>query len=308
MLAKMAQGPCHRWAKIRAVLYTVRLDDLNHEIASRRARLLFVVLLLVLTTAAYVPILLAGTLRALGGLALPLIMWAPGISAIISSAVCFRSLKPCGFAVYRRTWIWLLAGLAVPAAYTAAVYLPLEATGIVRLGGPHLTTDFLVVGFAQSLLFATGEEIGWRGFFAPLMATRFGFLRGNVAIGGIWALYHFPAILFAGYGGSANELFGLATFTITVIFLSVFLGTTRILSGSLWPAAFFHAAHNLLFLHVFDPMEQTSRTAAWLVGEQGALLCLVMATLAATGLSLQRRKAASASPMATAANASGAPQ
>lgn len=275
------------------------MSDLNHETASRRARLLFVALLIVFATAAYVPILRAGSLRALGGLALPLIMWAPGVSAIIASVVCFRSLRPCGFAIYRRTWVWLLAGLAAPAAYTAAVYLPLQASGIVRLGGPHLTTDFLIVGFGQSLLFATGEEIGWRGFFTPLMTNRFGFLRANLAIGAIWAIYHFPAILFAGYGHSASALFGLAAFTVTVIFLSIFLGAARILSGSLWPAAFFHAAHNLLFLHVFDPVEKKSPAAAWLIGEQGALLCVVMAALAATGVLLQRRMAANTSSTGT---------
>lgn len=58
-------------------------------------------------------------------------------------------------------------------------------------------------------------------------------------------------------------------FTISVVLLGVALGASRMLSGSLWPAALFHATHNNLFLHVLDPVKKTSPAAAWLISEQG---------------------------------------
>ncbi len=264
------------------------------EAVARRARKLFLALVVVLTTAVYVPIIRAGSLGALGGLALPLIMWAPGIAGMIASLLCYRSLRPCGFAIHRRTWSWLLAAWVIPAAYTLLIYVPLGALGVVSLGPPNLTVDFLIIGLGQSLLFATGEEIGWRGFFTPLMTARYGFLRGNIFVGAVWAAYHYPAILFGGYGFSANLVFGMLAFTLTVICLSIFLGASRLRSGSMWPAALFHAVHNNLFLHFFDPVKRTSTAAAWLAGEQGLLLCVVMLALAGAGLTLYRREPAAA--------------
>ena len=263
----------------------------NSEETNRRAIRLFLVLLVILATAAYAPILHAGSLRALGGLALALIMWAPGVSAILVSIVCFRSLAPCGFSIHRKAWPWLVVAWVIPALYTAAVYLPLDILGIVTLGGPRLTGEFLIVGGGQSLLFATGEEIGWRGFFTPLMARRFGFLPGSVAVGVIWAIYHVPAMLFAGYARSPHPLFGMTAFTATVVLLSVFLGALREESASLWPAAVFHASHNSLFLHFFDPVQPTSPAAVWLIGEQGVLLTLVMLVLASIGMLIYSRQA-----------------
>jgi membrane protease YdiL (CAAX protease family) len=57
-----------------------------------------------------------------------------------------------------------------------------------------------------------------------------------------------------------------------VIGMSVFLGWVRRASGSVWPCALLHASHNLFFLHLFDPVVPLDAAAAWLVGEQGALL------------------------------------
>lgn len=258
--------------------------------ASQRALRLFLVSLVVLATTAYLPIVRAGSLGALGGFALPLIMWTPGLSALVAAVVCFRSLAPCGLAIRGQAWLWLLAAWILPAVYTLVIYLPLDALGIVSLGKPHLTVDFLLVGLGKSLLFAMGEELGWRGLLTPLMIRRLGFWRGNLLIGILWAVYHFPAILFAGYARSAHQLYGMSVFTVTVILLTVFLGASRVLSGSVWPAALFHACHNNLFLHLFDPIKERSPAAGLLVGEQGVLLTAVMALLATIGWRTFRRQ------------------
>jgi membrane protease YdiL (CAAX protease family) len=164
-----------------------------------------------------------------------------------------------------------------PLAYTLAIYPTLAALGMVELGSRNLRLDYFVLGFFGSCLYALGEELGWRGLLAPAATRRFGFHRGQLLIGLVWFVYHLPALLFTGYGKSPYPVYGNAMFLVSVVGLSVLLGWVRHASQSVWPCVAYHGMHNLVFLHLFDPMERTSAAADRLIGEQGALLALVLA-------------------------------
>jgi membrane protease YdiL (CAAX protease family) len=44
---------------------------------------------------------------------------------------------------------------------------------------------------AALVLFAVGEEFGWRGFAYPRMAARYGAVVGSLILGTVWGLWHF---------------------------------------------------------------------------------------------------------------------
>ena len=71
------------------------------------------------------------------------------------------------------------------------------------------------------MLSAFGEELGWRGLMMPEMAKIMDF-RGVSLWGGlIWAVYHYPIILFSGYHSSTPLWYGAIMFTLTVLAVSI---------------------------------------------------------------------------------------
>jgi membrane protease YdiL (CAAX protease family) len=57
--------------------------------------------------------------------------------------------------------------------------------------------------------FATviGEEIGWRGFLVPEFAKTQSFPATALITGFIWAIWHYPVLLFADYHSPLRCLF-----------------------------------------------------------------------------------------------------
>jgi membrane protease YdiL (CAAX protease family) len=43
---------------------------------------------------------------------------------------------------------------------------------------------------AALVVFPLGEELGWRGFAHPRMAKRYGLVKGSLALGAFWGLWH----------------------------------------------------------------------------------------------------------------------
>ena len=110
-------------------------------------------------------------------------------------------------------------------------------------------------GLVISCLSALGEEIGWRGFLVPELAKNFSFTKTALISGGIWALWHYPLILFANYNNSsAPAWFGLFCFTVMVLGISFAFAWLRLKSGSLWTGVIFHASHNLFIQNFFTPL------------------------------------------------------
>jgi membrane protease YdiL (CAAX protease family) len=85
----------------------------------------------------------------------------------------------------------------------------------------------------------------------------------------IWALWHYPAILWADYHSNAPRWFDLASLTIAIVGLSAMTAWMRLKSGSIWPAVIWHGLHNLLIQAVFLPMTIDAEFSEFVVDDFG---------------------------------------
>jgi membrane protease YdiL (CAAX protease family) len=238
----------------------------------------FLVLTFALSCIFYVLFARAKTLSAGGGLYVGMLMWCPGVSALITRLIFQRNVRGEG-------WAWAptryeLAGYALPIAYAACAY---AAVWIFDFGGVDLgrfktnAFRFVTLGLALNLAFALGEELGWRGFLVPKLAERLSF-AGTAAVSGIiWASWHMPLIIFADYNGGTPTMYSIACFAVMVVGISFPIAWLRLRSGSVWPAALLHASHNLFIQGFFDVVTVDTGPTKYLLSEFGAVLALAAA-------------------------------
>jgi membrane protease YdiL (CAAX protease family) len=217
-------------------------------------------------------------------------MWCPALAALVTCRVCHVDVATLGwhFRPLRYEWmgyllpifyalpVYVAAWLLINGAFAFGVFTKAAAVRWALPNSPQFATwvvaipAYASVGVIRSMSSALGEEIGWRGFLLPRLTARFGFGAGSILSGLIWALWHYPSILFEGYSSAAPKWYSLVCFTLMVMPLSVVLGWLRLKSGSLWPCAVLHASHNLFIQRIFDPMTAESGAAVYVTGEFGA--------------------------------------
>jgi membrane protease YdiL (CAAX protease family) len=264
---------------------------------SRKKILVFLGLTVVFSSIFYYLIVASGSVQAysLG------LMWSPGAAALITQVIFHRSVRGLGWGV--RPVKYLLAGYGLPVVYGLVVYGLVWLSGLAQLAPEalaqkaaaqlglqvHSTGAFLAIyllimataGVVVSLGSALGEEIGWRGLLVPELAKETSFTATALISGGIWALWHYPVILFANYNSSgAPRGFGLICFTVMVLGLSFAFAWLRLKSGSLWVAALLHASHNLFIQQVFTPLTASGGWAPYLIDEFGVGLAVAAVVIA----------------------------
>jgi membrane protease YdiL (CAAX protease family) len=225
-----------------------------------------------------------------GRQAAAVLMWGgPALSAIIVRLVTERSLAGIGWGLKSPKWLWIAA--ALPLAYALPPYLIAWGAGLANFApgrwttvlpyGLHVEGVFaalgliLTVGLFDKVSRALGEEIGWRGLLVPELLKVTSFRNTALISGGIWALWHFPLIIFADYKAAGTPVpFQLGCFALMVVSSSFLYAWLRLRSGSVWPPALLHAAHNLLVQSVFDQATVDRHGAFYLTTEFGAGIAL----------------------------------
>ena len=234
------------------------------------------------------------------------LMWCPGAAAL---ATCALHRVPRGTLGWR--WPatrWLIVAYALPLLYALPVYGAtwLSISGSLDIAGFAATTAG-AYGFANHPVLATwligvpliailvvlstmtwalGEELGWRGFLLPRLVERIGFTGACLVSGLIWAVWHYPGLLWADYNAGTDPAYAVACFTAMVVAMGFILGWLRLRSGSIWPCALLHASHNTFVQGLFDPLTANVGASRLVTTEFG---CGMMLTIAVSAVILLRR-------------------
>src|SRR5207245_2472696 len=223
----------------------------------------------------------AGSLGAHGGAYVFALMWCPGTSGLATRLIFQHNLRGEGWRGFFTRWSAL--AYLLPLGYASVVYGIVWLTGLGRFDSIRLhytALYFLVFGSLQSLLSATGEELGWRGFLVPTLARTMSLTKVGLISGAIWAAWHVPLIVFADYNNGAPPAYSVLCFVVMVTSMGIPFAWLRLRSGSVWPAAILHASHNLFVQGFFDRATVDTGPTRYLTSEFGAGLALAFVALA----------------------------
>jgi len=259
----------------------------------------FVVVTFALSSVFYYLIITSGGLAGMSGLYAAGLMWCPGIAAMATQAVYHDSARSLGWGrgkVRYQVWSYLIPLLYASVAYGLVWITGLGGfsaaelvEGVAHFGLPHMPAWLMSVGYLVALvtlgtvvscISALGEEIGWRGFLVPNLVKLTTYSKAALISGGIWAVWHYPLLFFAGYNGGTPAWYGATCFTVMVIGLSFAFAWMRLKSGSLWTGMLMHASHNLFIQGVFDPFTTDTGLTKYITGEFGIALALISLVVA----------------------------
>lgn len=217
---------------------------------ARRAFAWFVGVLSAVTAAVMAPLWLTSADAETFNAAVPLLSWAPALSAFAAHLITRRRRSFVRWAGIRPFASWRIAGTA---ALMTGVFLviPAASTGVGLATGVvawQPTSDAgslapLILPVALfGLLTVTGEEIGWRGALQTTLAP-WGAFRASALVTILWMAWHVPLTL--GYASTGDLAFRevIAT-SVDLLIIGFVLSAARIMSSSMWPAAWAHALMN----------------------------------------------------------------
>ena len=224
------------------------------------------------------------------------LMWIPALAATVSNCVSFRekvedfsAKKLFAMGGFRKCKLrYILLGCLLPLLYLLIpymVYWRLYPENFAYHGVRVMLVlkdilPVLVIGTFISLLSALGEEIGWRGFMVPALYERLGLNKTLLISSLFWCCWHLPLLIGGGYMPGTPLWYQLPAFVLCIFPVGMMAGLLTLESGSVWPAAFLHAAHNNYDQAVFGLITRGDNRM-YFVSETGALTILCAWALAA---------------------------
>jgi membrane protease YdiL (CAAX protease family) len=197
-----------------------------------------------------------------------LLMWCPGLVAIIIRYIFYKKEKVLGF--NRCNMKYIILGIVIPMVYLGVSY------GIYWILTPNAFTGniysnsigLMVYAMFAGVFTAMGEEIGWRGFLLPKMDLVMSRKKAIILCGFIWAVWHYPLMITGLYQSGTPLWYQLPIFTIEVILITSVMAYLRFRSDSVWPAILLHASHNYIDQLLCAPLTD-SKNSVYFVGETG---------------------------------------
>lgn len=151
---------------------------------------------------------------------------------------------------------------------------------------PLMLGAILVSTWAQA-----GEEVGWRGYALPRLATNLGLGGASVVLGVIWALWHLPLFFLQG-SGSDGQSFPIYLLHVTALSVAMAWLYWRT-EGSLLLVMLMHASVNntsgivpAAVPNAVDPLSFEGTIVAWgTVGVSWAIAALLLSRMRGAVLS-----------------------
>lgn len=211
-----------------------------------------------------------------------ILMWCPGVAAIIVSLMYHRGENALNF---RRCQLkYALAGIGLPLVYwgiSYGIYLLIYGQEAI-IGNMPLTLiqmpSTLLMYLALYFITAMGEEIGWRGYLVPKLNEIFGFKKGALVCGLIWAAWHLPLFV-AGYMSDIPLWYQVPVLLLLCISLSYPMFYLSIKSKSMWPGILLHFVHNFVSQLLLD-QSIGGEMRPYLVGETGIISIVAVILIA----------------------------
>lgn len=275
--------------------------DQGKKDAWKRVRT-FLILTVAISAVFWFFMISTGRIGAGRGLYVVGLMWSPGVAGLLTRYIYQGNLEGHGWGWGKTKYQWM--SYLLPLGYAGVVYVLVWLTGlggffnrefitaIARDAGwdsmPGLVQLLLyfvflgILGMARGSSTALGEELGWRGFLVPELAKVMSFTKVSMLSGSIWAVWHYPILLFADYNSGTPLWYALLCFTIMAVGISFAFAWLRLKSGSVWTAMLLHASHNLFIQSIFDPITVDTGVTKYVSGEFGcglAISSLVVAFL-----------------------------
>ena len=228
------------------------------------------------------------------------IMWMPALATFATLRIFGERIRDLAWGLGEARWLrW---AYLIPLCYALPVYLVVwvggwggfdpaafvakaaNAFGLSAVPVPLAWTGYVLIaltaGFIDKAGRALGEEIGWRGFLVPELAKLTNFTGVGLISGVLWALWHFPGIVFSTYNEGTPAWYALTCFTVMVVSSGFIAAWLRLRSRSLWPAVFYHAAHNMFVQLIFTPMTIDNGPTRWIIDEFGAGMAITSVAVA----------------------------
>ena len=139
-----------------------------------------------------------------------------------------------------------------------------EAGALEQLEAKGLTIEsYLVISTIQAvtiapfinMLFALGEEIGWRGAMYPYLKGKLGVTKGRIVGGVIWGCWHWPAMILAGYEYGKEYLgapvLGPIIFCLSTTAMGILIDYVYEKTGTIWMPSLMHGAINAFTIFAY---------------------------------------------------------
>ncbi|HVZ21931.1 MAG TPA: CPBP family intramembrane glutamic endopeptidase [Vicinamibacterales bacterium] len=137
-------------------------------------------------------------------------------------------------------WYVFAIGYVAATKLGAAVLYRATAGAWPAFGAEPLVLVLFAIPFGTPS--QAGEEIGWRGYALPRIASRVGFAPASVILGALWGAWHLPLFFVPGVGnfGQSFPVFAIMNMALSIAIAWLYVNT----GGSLLIAMLMHSAVN----------------------------------------------------------------